>query len=144
MIWGHWLPIIIFRRYAFIVYMVFGVMVTIWSINKICIMCIKNRWHMLYSIMNYKFILSLNRCKPFGQRISVRNQQQLFLKLCTPYINYKLELSSQPIILLANVALPDTASSDEFCYFTFWHNSVMEIQPAIFPLDRTVHIESIT
>ena len=75
---------------------------------------------MLYSIMNYKFILSLNRCKPFGQRISVRNQQQLLLKLCTPYINYKLELSSQPIIHLANIALlPDTASSDEFCYFTF-------------------------
>ena len=75
---------------------------------------------MLYSIMNYKFILSLNRCKPFGQRISVRNQQQLFLKLCTLCINYTLELSFQPIIMLVNIStLPDTASSDEFCYFTF-------------------------
>ena len=77
---------------------------------------------MLYSIMNYKVILSLNRCKPFGQRkcVRIRNQQQLFLKLCTPYIDYKLELSSQHIIILVNILmLPDTASCDEFCYFTF-------------------------
>lgn len=41
------------------------------------------------------------------------------------------------------MVLPDAACCDEFCYFTFRHDSIMEIQSAILPLDGTVNIESI-
>ena len=58
----------------------------------------------------------------------------------------KLDYIPDPVTQSGNevsVYVPDYSRANQLLDLPFGHNSVVDIQAAIFPLDRTVHIKSI-